>query len=106
MKSLKILLMVFVIAIGATAIYLVASNGGKEVAAPAAPTESGAKVASKSGTEEQPVPEVPEGPHPRIQFEETVYDWGQVYQDAKVIHIFKFKNVGQVDLNVNKVKSG
>ena len=99
----KILLMVFVFAIGATAVYLVASNGGKEVTAPAALTEEGTKVASESGTESQPDTS---GPHPRIQFEETVFDWGEVYQQAKVTHIFKFKNVGQVDLNVNKVKSG
>lgn len=104
MKSFgKIMLMVFVIAIGATAIYLTASNGGKQVVAPATPTGTETEVASQTEAEEKPVPT---GPHPRIQFEETVHDWGEVYQETKVIHIFKFKNVGQVDLNIDKVKSG
>ena len=104
MKSFgKILIVVFVIAIGAGAIYLVASNGGKEVAAPEVQPNAEAMTASQDQTVEK---SVPEGPHPRIQFEELVHDWGEVYQDEKIIHVFKFKNVGDVDLTVDKVKSG
>jgi hypothetical protein len=100
----KIVILVIVLAVGAAAIYLVAANGGKKVTPPATTTTNTEEtVASPSG--DQPKPEVT-GPQPKIEFEETVYDWGQVYQDAKVIHIFKFKNTGEADLTIDKVKSG
>ena len=40
------------------------------------------------------------------EYEQTVYDWGEVYQNKKVIHIFKFKNTGKADLVIDQVKSG
>jgi hypothetical protein len=106
----KILILVIVIAVGAAAIYLVAANGGKKVTPPAATTtepeetkEPEETVATPGGEQVKPVVT---GPQPNIEFEEAVFDWGQVYQDAKVIHIFKFKNTGEADLVIDKVKSG
>jgi len=102
----KILILVLVLAIGVAAIYFIASNGGKKVVTPAPstdPGDPGEKVASAD--DEDGKPKV-SGPQPQIKFEETVYDWGEVYQNKKVVHIFKFKNTGQADLKIDKVKSG
>ena len=90
MKAGKIVALVVIIAVGLTAVYLVASNGGHKVV----------EVDKADSLT------VATGPQPQIQFKETVFDWGSVYQMEKVTHVFTFKNVGQVDLNIDKVKSG
>ena len=37
---------------------------------------------------------------PKIEFEETVYDFGKVHEGEKVEHVFKFKNTGAKDLRL------
>ena len=37
---------------------------------------------------------------PKIEFEETVFDFGKIKEGEKVEHIFKFKNTGAKDLRL------
>ena len=93
-----------ILIIGVAAIYLVASNVGNKVVPTTAEgektTTAGETVAGKTIAKPSPT-----GPQPRIKFEETVYNWGTVYQNTKVPHVFKFKNVGESDLVIEKVRS-
>jgi len=41
----------------------------------------------------------------RIEFPETVFNFGSMYQDEEVTHLFTFRNVGKAVLNVERVKS-
>ena len=91
--------LVIILVIGVAAIYLVASNAGNKVVPS---VTEGDKTDSEGKTVAKPAPT---GPQPRIQFEELVYDWGKVYQNQKVPHVFKFKNVGKADLVIENVKS-
>ena len=95
----KGLALMVIIVIGLAAIYLVASNGGNNV------VSQTAEVNKPKAEEETKSKVVATGDQPRIQFEETVYDWGTVYQNEKVPHVFKFKNVGKADLVIENVKS-
>ncbi len=49
--------------------------------------------------------EVPKAPAPRIEFSEVVFDFGSVYQNAEVIHVFKFRNAGDAILKIENVKT-
>ncbi|MDR4509861.1 MAG: DUF1573 domain-containing protein [Candidatus Brocadiaceae bacterium] len=42
---------------------------------------------------------------PKIKFEEISYDFGEIYTDETVKHVFKFKNIGNGELIIEKVKS-
>jgi hypothetical protein len=42
---------------------------------------------------------------PKIEFEESSFDWGTVQQGSQVKHIFKFKNVGSDTLKIDRVKT-
>ncbi len=42
---------------------------------------------------------------PKMDFESTVYDFGEVYQGDKVRHVFEFVNVGQDVLKIDRVRS-
>ncbi len=42
---------------------------------------------------------------PRIEFEHTVHDFGEITQGENVTHTYRFQNVGDVVLNVEKVKT-
>ncbi|UCE17720.1 MAG: DUF1573 domain-containing protein [Gemmatimonadota bacterium] len=95
----RIVALVVVVIIGVAAIYFVASNAGNKVVPPVAEGEKVSSGETAEGTV------VATGPQPQIQFEEMVYDWGTVYQNQKVPHVFKFKNVGEVDLVIENVRS-
>jgi hypothetical protein len=45
------------------------------------------------------------GSAPRIQFAETTFDAGRVAQGARVEHVFVFRNGGERDLRVTRVRS-
>jgi cytoskeletal protein RodZ len=116
----KSILVVLVLAVGLLGICLVACNSGQKDATPQAKEEkaSDKQAAEKEVAPEQPAEEkattagqpdakpVPSGPQPKIQFAETVHDWGTVYQEEKVTHIFKFRNTGKGELKIGNVKSG
>jgi hypothetical protein len=42
---------------------------------------------------------------PRIEFEETIFDFGTMYQYQEVDHAFKFRNTGTAQLKIEKVRS-
>jgi len=42
---------------------------------------------------------------PNISFTETTFDFGSVYQGEKVEHIFKFKNTGDGELIIDRVRA-
>ncbi|MBM4055589.1 MAG: DUF1573 domain-containing protein [Planctomycetes bacterium] len=42
---------------------------------------------------------------PKIEFEEDKYNFGKIYSGEKVTHKFKFKNLGDGELIIDKVKS-
>jgi hypothetical protein len=42
---------------------------------------------------------------PRITFPDTAFDFGQIYQNKVVNHVFTFKNTGDEVLNINEVKT-
>ncbi len=48
---------------------------------------------------------VPPADAPKISFEQTEYDFGDLDQGEKVEHLFLFKNVGKGTLVINKVRS-
>lgn len=101
----KVIALVAIFSVGLVAIYFVASNTGGKSGRPIAASDegqAGEKVAPEGESEAKAAAS---GPQPRIEFEETTYDWGTVYQNSKVTHIFKFKNVGKADLTVSNVKS-
>jgi len=43
---------------------------------------------------------------PKIEFTETEYDLGEIYQNKKKSHVFTFKNAGTETLTIEKVKAG
>jgi hypothetical protein len=43
---------------------------------------------------------------PKIKFEQTNFDFGKVIQGKSVTHIFKFKNIGDDPLKIDKVRAG
>jgi hypothetical protein len=43
--------------------------------------------------------------HPRIEFEELVYDWGNLWEGESASHAFRFKNTGNEPLRIHKVSS-
>lgn len=42
---------------------------------------------------------------PQIQFDETDFDFGQIYQNEEVSHEFRFRNTGGATLTIDKVTS-
>ncbi|MBN1356062.1 DUF1573 domain-containing protein [bacterium] len=57
------------------------------------------------GSAPQSPPSV-KGPHPIIRFEETVHDFGTRISGEDLEHIFKFQNIGETDLVIDKVRGG
>jgi hypothetical protein len=49
-------------------------------------------------------PEQPQ-PQPRIEFGQTSFDFGAIYQNDEVIHVFAFRNTGNATLEIENVKS-
>lgn len=42
---------------------------------------------------------------PVIRFEEKTHDWGRVLEGDDVKHVFRFQNVGDETLKIEKVKT-
>jgi hypothetical protein len=42
---------------------------------------------------------------PKIEFDEISYDWGEASEGDTIIHAFRFKNIGDAILKVDRVKS-
>jgi len=50
--------------------------------------------------------EASEQNQPRISFDATEYDAGEVWEGEKVSHTFTVKNTGTAQLNINSVRAG
>ncbi|GAB4316263.1 MAG: hypothetical protein Kow0059_08730 [Candidatus Sumerlaeia bacterium] len=75
---------------------------------PPAPDQPAAAVSAESAASASAAThasnKTPTGP--RIQFAETSHDFGTVYNDTVVSHIFKFTNTGDQTLLIENVKTG
>jgi len=63
----------------------------------------------RSGTDQQDIGSnelKKQGAFPKIQLDETSFDFGTVYQDKILKHTFIFKNIGTGVLVIKKVKAG
>ena len=49
-------------------------------------------------------PPAPVGPLTSIAFEEDTYDFGEVMEGEKVVHVYKFKNTGNEPLVISNAK--
>ena len=49
-------------------------------------------------------PPVPVGPLTSITFDEDTYDFGEVMEGEKVVHVYKFKNTGKEPLVISNAK--
>lgn len=67
-------------------------------------TEKKEREPEKKKAKVKPVPVEPEA-QPDIHFEELTHDFGEIGQGIQVTHVFKFKNVGDTDLHVEKTKT-
>ena len=91
----------------------VQAKGGAALPAVAAasdtPDAGNAKAPSSSVTAEASTAEAQGSPEvqkkPRIVFEKSKFDFGEIEAGEKVQHIFTFKNMGDAPLIIEKVKS-
>lgn len=63
-----------------------------------------AEVASQSGSTGEATPPAPTGPTTTVEFEELVYDYGEVVEGVMVKHQYKFKNTGNEPLVISDAK--
>ena len=49
-------------------------------------------------------PQVPVGPLTSITFDESSYDFGEIMEGEKVVHVYKFKNTGKEPLVISNAK--
>ena len=71
---------------------------GEPAAAPEAKPAAAPEVTPTAAPE-------PSGPQPRIEFENPVCDFGEVWQGASADCVFKLRNTGDADLHIADVKS-
>lgn len=76
----------------------------------AAKDEARESLATTSSTTPAPAtpakaePAAPVGPLTTIEFEEDTYDFGEVMEGEKVVHVYKFKNTGKEPLVISNAK--
>jgi hypothetical protein len=51
-----------------------------------------------------PAAAVPTGPTTTVEFEEEVFDYGEIMEGEKVTHVYKFKNTGNEPLVISNAK--
>jgi len=61
-------------------------------------------AATPPANPQQAAPAVPTGPLTEITFEEDTYDFGEVMEGEKVVHVYKFKNTGKEPLVISNAK--
>ena len=93
-----------------TGLSLVACKDSSTPAQDAA-RESLANTATTTTTPTNPMPTatpttppVPVGPLTSLEFEETSFDFGEIMEGEKVVHIYKFKNTGKEPLVISNAK--
>ena len=103
--KVKLAAVLFMIACTAMVIGLVMATGKDAPKSPPSVAQSQQmQAADKFDKPSQPVS--PDGPHPVIEFTETVHDFGTQMIGAELKNTFTFKNKGDATLVIDKVKSG
>ncbi|MFT4535678.1 MAG: hypothetical protein ACI9P5_003048 [Saprospiraceae bacterium] len=104
MKNFRILaLFAFVAALSFTACKNEASdaqNAARESLATTATTTTATTTPATTPAQ----PAAPVGPLTSIEFEEDTYDFGEIMEGEKVVHIYKFKNTGKEPLVIANAK--
>ena len=108
MKNFRILaLFAFVAALSFTACKNEGSDAKDKARESLATTQTTATPTPSPTTTTQTnpaTPVVPVGPLTSIVFEESSYDFGEVMEGEKVVHIYKFKNTGKEPLVISNAK--
>ena len=103
MKNFRILaLFAFVAALSFTACKNEASDAQNAARESLATTATTTPAATPAATPAQPA--APVGPLTSIEFEEDTYDFGEIMEGEKVVHIYKFKNTGKEPLVIANAK--
>lgn len=105
MKNFRILaLFAFVAALSFTACKNEGSAAKDAARESLATTQTTATPTTPPATTTATTPPVPVGPLTSIDFEEDTYDFGEVMEGEKVVHVYKFKNTGKEPLVISNAK--
>ena len=105
MKNFRILaLFSFVAALSFTACKNEGSAAQDAARESLATTQTTATQTTPPATATPATPPVPVGPLTSITFEEDTYDFGEVMEGEKVVHVYKFKNTGKEPLVISNAK--
>ena len=105
MKNFRILaLFAFVAALSFTACKNEDSAAKDAARESLATTQTTATPTAPTTTTNPATPPVPAGPLTSIAFEEDTYDFGEVMEGEKVVHVYKFKNTGNEPLVISNAK--
>jgi hypothetical protein len=106
MKNFRILAFsAFVAALSFTACKNEGSAAKDEARESLATTQTTATPTSNpTATTTPATPAIPVGPLTSISFDETSYDFGEVKEGEKVVHVYKFKNTGKEPLVISNAK--
>ena len=103
MKNFRILaLFAFVAAISFTACKNEGSAAKDAARESLATTATTAPATTPAATPAAPA--APVGPLTSIEFEEDSYDFGEIMEGEKVVHLYKFKNTGKEPLVISNAK--
>ncbi len=105
MKNFRILaLFAFVAALSFTACKNEGSTTKDTARESLATTQTTSPTPTPPATTTPPPPPVPVGPLTSITFDEDTYDFGEVLEGEKVVHVYKFKNTGKEPLVISNAK--
>ena len=105
MKNFRILaLFAFVGALSFTACKNEGSAAKDAARESLATTQTTATPTTPPTTTTPAPPPVPVGPLTTITFDEDTYDFGEVMEGEKVVHVYKFKNTGKEPLVISNAK--
>ena len=100
MNSFKSLVLAFVVIALATSCKKDGSADAANqpiVPATATPAAPGATTTPAEAT-------IPVGPLTSVEFEETEFNFGEIMEGEKIVHVFKFKNTGSEPLVISKAE--
>ena len=105
MKNVRILaLFAFVAALSFTACKNDSSAAKDEARESLATTQTTNNTTPQPTTTNAAQPPVPVGPLTSITFDEDSYDFGEVPEGEKVVHVYKFTNTGKEPLVISNAK--
>ena len=105
MKNFRILaLFAFVAALSFTACKNEGSAAKDAARESLATTQTTATPTANPTTTAPATPALPVGPLTSLEFSETSYDFGEIMEGEKVVHVYKFKNTGKEPLVISNAK--